>query len=122
MDEFFAELDEQIEQFGGSWTAYIIRALWHHKHGLGRQDVIDAILEDALNRGRTTPATFADVLQSTFQKHNRNSAVFRGADCDDIFQFVGGKGSGVWAVHRAKALAWMAANGRSGDFIIGDRK
>lgn len=118
MDDIFAELDEQVERLGGSWTAYIVRALWHHPKGLSRQNVIEAVRQDALERGHPIPATFGEVLSATFQKHNSGSNGFRGGERDNIFRFCGGKGSGMWALHRSKALAWMAANGRTCDFFL----
>lgn len=76
------------------------------------------MLEDALDRGMPTRRTFKDIIQDNFQQHSSASAGFRGSDHDDIFEFVGGKGSGVWSLRRAKALAWMAANGRTCDFTL----
>lgn len=118
MDDILAELDVQIERQGGGWTAFLIRALWNHPAGLSRQHVLDAVLEDALVRGVPTRRSFKDIIQATFQQHNSGSAVFRGSVHDDIFEFVGGKGSGVWGLHRAKALAWVATNGRTCDFKL----
>ncbi len=116
MDDFFADIDKQIERLGGGWAAYLVRALWDHPMGLDRQLVIDAVLEDALDRGRPVPPSFEGTIQATFQQHNSASNVFRASADSDIFEFVGGKGSGVWGLHRARALAWMAANGRTCDF------
>lgn len=116
MDDFFADLDKQIERLGGGWAAYLVRALWDHQMGLDRQLVIDAVLEDALDRGRPVPPSFESTIQASFQQHNSASNAFRGSADNDIFKFVGGKGSGVWVLHRARALAWMAANGRVCDF------
>lgn len=118
MDDIFAELDAQVERLGGSWTAYLIRALWNHPTGLSRQQVLDVVLEDALDRGMPIRRSFKDIIQATFQQHNSASAVFRGSAHDDIFEFVGGKGGGLWGLRRAKALAWMAANGRACDFTL----
>ncbi len=116
MDEFFADIDKQIERLGEGWAAYLVRALWDHPSGLSRQQVVDAVLEDALDRGKQIPHSFESTIQSTFQQHNSASSVFRRQAKDDIFEFVGGKGSGVWGLHRARALAWMAATGRACDF------
>ena len=118
MTDIFEELDHQIARMGGTWTAYLVRALWPYPAGLSRVEALDSVLDDALNRGRNVPKSFKDVLQATFQKHNRGSAVFSGPVRDDIFEFVGGQYSGVWGLHRPKALAWMAANGRACDFAI----
>ena len=120
MDDIFSHLDAQVERLGGSWTAYLVRALWNHPDGLSRHQVVDAVLEDALARGMPTRRSFRDIIQATFQQHNSGSEVFRGSAHDDIFQFVGGKGRGIWGLHRAKALAWMAANGRTCDFKIAE--
>lgn len=76
------------------------------------------MLEDALDRGMPIRRSFKDIIQATFQQHNSASAVFRGSAHDDIFEFVGGKGGGLWGLRRAKALAWMAANGRACDFTL----
>ena len=115
MDDFFTEIDEMIYRFGGSWTAYLVRALWSHSEGLARPDVLGAVMRDAWQRGRTIPATFPDVIQATFQQHNRGSDVFRADACQDIFRFVGRKGDGVWALNPVRAMAWLIANGRERD-------
>lgn len=77
MDDFFADIDEQIERLGGGWAAYLVRALWNHQVGLDRQLVIDAVLEDALDRGRPVPPSFESTIQATFQQHNSASNVQR---------------------------------------------
>lgn len=118
MDDIIAELDRIVERMGGEWAAYLIRALWPHRYGLCRQLALDAVLEDALNRGRRIPVSFENTIQSTFQSHCSASAVFRGNQARDIFEFVGNVGSGVWAVRRERALAWMARHNRSCDFCI----
>ena len=115
MDDFFKELDDEIYQYGGSWTAYLFRILLPHKQGLTRQDAIAAVKRDALRRGRPIPASFPDVIQSTLQQHNSESDVFRSDGSQDIFHFVGGKGTGVWALKREQARSWMIANGRAAD-------
>ena len=58
-------------------------------------------------------STTEDALR--MELHRLDDA-FRGSADNDIFKFVGGKGSGVWGLHRARALAWMAATGRVCDF------
>lgn len=122
MDDFFADLDKHLERLGGGWAAYLVRALWDHPGGLSRQQVMDTVLEDALDRGKRVPLSFESTIQSTFQQHNSASNVFRRQAEDDIFDFVGGKGSGTWRLRRARALAWMAANGRTCDFdLVRDR-
>jgi hypothetical protein len=122
MEDFFADIDSQIERLGGGWAAYLVRALWQRPGGLSRQQVIDAVLEDALDRGKQIPLSFVGTIQSTFQQYNSASSVFRREDKDDIFEFVGGKGSGMWRLRRSPALAWMAANGRACDFdLVRDR-
>jgi hypothetical protein len=111
MDDFLAEIEKQIERLGGGWAAYLVRALWDHPTGLDRQRVIDAVLEEALTRGRPIPRSFENTIQATFQQHNSASNAFRGSAHNDIFEFVGDKGSGVWGLRRAQALAWMATKG-----------
>jgi hypothetical protein len=118
MDDFFADMDKHIERFGGAWAAYLVRALWDHPGGLSREQVIDAVLEDALARGRPTPRSLESTLQSTFQQHNSASSMFRRKAEDDILEFVGGKGSGTWRLRRPRALAWMATNARACDFEL----
>lgn len=118
MDNFFEELDQEIYHLGGSWTCFLIRALWPHTNGMSRKDTQDFVIEDALDRGRRLPVSFSDVIQSTFQKHNSGSNVFCGDPNRDIFRFVGKKGSGFWALNREAALIWMANNGRAADFSI----
>ena len=117
MNDFFKELDEEIYRYGGSWAAYLVRALWPHRNGLPRQDALAAVKRDALGRRREIPATFNDVIQSTFQQHNRGSDVFKSDGSQDIFCFVGAKGRGAWGLNRERALAWMTASGRAEDLM-----
>lgn len=118
MHDIIAEIEQQLEGFGGGWAAFLVRALWDHQAGLGRQRAIDAVLEDAINRGRPIPLSFEKTIQATFQQYNSGSNAFRGSAHNDIFEFVGGKGNGVWSLRRGRALAWMASNRRAGDFKI----
>lgn len=118
MNNFFEELDQEIYQYGGSWTAFLVRALWQHSDGLSRQDTLAAVRQDAVKRGHEIPPTFNDVIQATFQQHNSGSSVFCGNADKNLFRFVGRKGDGLWALNRERALTWMSANGRAPDFTI----
>lgn len=123
MTDIFSEIEIITQRCnGGGWAAFIIRALWPYENGLSRKEVIDAVLEEALDRGMRTPKSFADTLQATFQRHNSGSKAYRASKNANLFQFVGVKGSGVWGLNRDTALAWMAANRRACDFAVKTKK
>lgn len=97
------------------WTLYLIKALWGLPNGLSRLTAIDRV-----GRMRAEVPDLPEVedldrtVQSTFNHHSSQSAVFtrkRRPPEDDLFYSPLGKGSGKWAVHRDRAVAWLKRNG-----------
>lgn len=118
MTDILSEIEDEIKNLGGNWTAYIIRSLWQHPDGLSRETAIDIVLEDALARGLRTPKTFRRIIQNTFLKHQVTSCVCCSKAERGLFHLLGSKRDGVWGLNRSEALAWMATNGRACDFVL----
>lgn len=60
------------------------------------------------------PKEFERTVQSCLNQHTSQSGVWKSAGGDpkqDLFYSPDGKGSGTWAVHRARALAWLEVHG-----------
>jgi len=56
------------------------------------------------------PKRFHKLIQIILSQHSAQSVVFhqrKGRAADDLFYSPAGKGSGTWAVHKAKAEAWL---------------
>ena len=119
--DFLAELDSEIkatlDQQGGTWPAFIVRALWKHPSGRVRADVYQSIRIDAEKRGRKIPRTFDQTIQQSFEKFNSGSDVWDGNPQHDIFSFPQGKGAGFWGLNLDRAKEWMRANGRTNDLV-----
>jgi hypothetical protein len=94
------------------YALHLIAVLWpHRKHGLCRFNAIQQVKELRKSIGLSVPLDFDRAVQSAFNMHNGDSDVFqrRGFSPErDLFYPVDGKGSGVWAVHRQIATAWLA--------------
>lgn len=88
----------------------LIEVLLPHKNGLGRSWVIDAMEKRRRTKGLTIPAKFEASVQSAYNQHSVDSAVWqkRGSlAVDGLFYSPEGKGSGKWAVFPEKAAAWL---------------
>lgn len=113
-DEFFTELDSEIERKRrhGTWPAYIVRALLLSPECNAKQDALKAIRRDCEKRGRDIPKTFSDTVQAIFESHNSGSDVFasKGSPDRDLFFFAGQKGEGKWGLRVDCATAWMIKN------------
>jgi hypothetical protein len=70
------------------------------------------ILKKRSSRGQSIPKYFPRVVQSALNAYTSQSVVFHrmGRDrASDLFFSPEGKFSGTWAVHRGRALAFLAA-------------
>jgi hypothetical protein len=118
LDEFFRRWDEQraARQLAGEnpYARDLIRVLWPHPKGRRRLLVIESIWELRNPKGLNMPIAFEHTVQSAFNQHNSESAVFqksgRGPE-EALFYPVGRKGSGIWAVRQDRAYAWMQSRG-----------
>jgi hypothetical protein len=54
-----------------------------------------------------TPKAFTETVQSTLNHHTSQSKVWDKNPENDLFYSPKGKGSGTWAVHQDKAIAWL---------------
>jgi hypothetical protein len=75
--------------------------------GLQRADLITRIRQIRLSTGAIVPKQFAKSVQAAFNRHSSQSLRFKGPTDNDLFYSVGGKRSGVWAVHPARAQIWL---------------
>lgn len=92
------------------WVLYLIKVLWPYQSGLRRTIVMDRVRQIRAPKGLNMPKAFENTVQSAFNHHSSQSAVFAGrgaGEADDLFYSPDGKGSGKWAVHRERALAWL---------------
>lgn len=92
------------------WVLDLIRVLWpYNRFGLRRVDVIDRIRQMRRPKG-LLPKKSESAIQSAFNRYSEDSLVFQksGMLSDEaIFFSPKGKGSGIWAVHRDRAEAWL---------------
>lgn len=75
--------------------------------GLRRADLISRIRQIRLSTGAIVPKQFARSVQAAFNRHSSQSLRFKGPAHNDLFYSVGGKRSGVWAVHSTRAQIWL---------------
>jgi hypothetical protein len=88
----------------------IIRVLMPYANGLRRSMVLHELERQRKADGLPIPPTFEAAVQSSYNQHSIDSSVFRkrhAPDTEGIFYSPEGKGSGRWAVNRARALPWL---------------
>ncbi len=116
-NDFLAELDNEltaaIEAHGGTWAAFIVRALWDYPFGRERADVLLAVRADAGRRNKSIPESFEQTIQRSFENFNGQSSDFKRAPSDDIFCYPKGKNVGFWSLNRELASQWMKGHGLS---------
>lgn len=117
LDDFFEKLLQEVQaslekkklRRERPWTYDIIRILWPCKSGL-HMDNLERELWTLRNRTLPMPKEFRKTVQSTLNHHTSQSKVFknkrRSVD-DDLFYSPRGKGSGTWAVHHDRVIAWL---------------
>ena len=92
----------------------LIEFLLPHTNGIGRRQVIISLEVARKKKGLPIPEAFEEAIQSAFNQHTSQSYVFqkrKAPPSDDVFYSPGGKGSGVWAVRKDRAIAWLKARG-----------
>jgi len=95
------------------YVADLIRILAPHRHGLQRRIVLDQMRRLREPAPLNRPEKFEEAVQSAFQRHSSQSQTFKLGPEDDLFYWPGRKGGrGVlWAVHIARASAWLKERG-----------
>jgi hypothetical protein len=90
------------------WVRDLIRVLWpYDKRGRRRVLVIDDLWRLRTPSGLPMPRKFEHTVQSTFNHHTSQSSRWNSRVEEDLFFSPEGKGSGLWAVHRDRAAAWL---------------
>ena len=91
------------------WVRDMIAVLYPRTKGIHIDQLVRelwAMREKAL----PMPKSFRETVQSRLNHYTSQSAVFwakGGAQEDDLFYSPEGKGSGTWAVHQERAIAWL---------------
>ncbi len=90
------------------WVYDIIRVLWGApKDGVSMDFLCRNLWKIRDPSGLPTPKEFRATVQSALNQHTAQSSVWTGNSEDDLFHSPLGKGSGTWAVHRQRAIAWL---------------
>src|SRR5712692_2246831 len=98
------------------YVADLIEIMWPHGDiGLSRRNIIDALERSRCDKGLPVPDTFEQTVQSAFNQHCMQSAVFkkRGVPTDGLFSSRRDGTSAIWAVYRERAKAWLIAQNRN---------
>ncbi|HEX4370356.1 MAG TPA: hypothetical protein VH019_03330 [Rhizomicrobium sp.] len=88
----------------------LIRVLLPYPEGVRRALVIFELEKQRRQDRLPIPATFKAAVQSSYNHYSQDSEMFkkRGAPSGEgLFYSPTGKGSGRWAVHPERALAWL---------------
>ncbi len=91
----------------------LIEVLQPRSNGLSRQLVLHTLERRRKTAGLSIPKKFEETVQSAYNQHCVDSSVFKKCgkpESEGLFYSPQGKGSGVWAVHRDKAAAWLRAH------------
>lgn len=91
----------------------LIEVLRPYPRGLARQNVLQALENRRHSDGLPIPPKFEAAVQSTYNRHCVDSSVFikrKAPISEGLFYSPGGKGSGIWAAHLGRAMAWLNAN------------
>jgi hypothetical protein len=92
------------------WVRDIIRVLWGASQtGLSMDRLVDNLWEMRKPSGLNMPRAFRKTVQSFLNQHTAQSSQWNRRIEDDLFYSPKGKGSGVWAIHRDRANAWLKA-------------
>jgi hypothetical protein len=116
LDDLFADI-ERYQQFkelrkDHSYVADLIRLLSPRPGGLSRRMILHDLERQRRKDGLPIPPKFEEAVQSSYNQHSRDSAVFRKRNLPEseaIFYSPEGKGSGRWAVNREHAARWLKA-------------
>lgn len=91
----------------------LIQILSKFANGASRSYVLDKMQKQRLDGGLPVPKRFDEAVQSCYNQHCIDSAVFRSRKVPDneaLFTSPGGKGSGRWALRRSNAAQWLKAH------------
>jgi hypothetical protein len=98
------------------WVFDLIRVLWGHRssQGMRTEVLVRELWHLREPSGLNMPKRFPETIQSCLNQHTSQSNVWakNGAKPDDdLFWSPQGKGSGTWAIHRERAVAWLKSRG-----------
>ncbi len=114
-DEMLTKLRKKLElkrlRSVHPYVVDLIRVLWPHgAEGMERQKVLDSLERQREREGLPVPYKFQETVQSSYQAHCVGYSAFEKSkltDSEAPFFSPGGKGSGIWAVDRDRALTWL---------------
>lgn len=92
------------------WTYDIIRVLWGNRALISMDRLCHELWAKRNPSGLPMPKEFRSTVQSALNKHTRQSSEWSGNPEDDLFYSPQGKGSGTWAVHQDRAVAWLKSH------------
>jgi DNA repair photolyase len=91
----------------------LIRVLEPHApNGLARQSVLRALEKNRADAGLRIPPKFEQAVQRVYNWYSIDSTVFakrKVTESEGLFYSPAGKGSGIWAINRDRAAAWLKA-------------
>ena len=119
-DDFWAKLLRRIDadiaakklRLENPYVRDLIEVLMPHQGGLSRQFVLHTLEKKRKQAGLKIPPKFEQSVQSAYNQHSVDSSVFikrKAPESDGLFYSPQGKGSGIWAVYRDRATAWLEA-------------
>ena len=116
LEKLFREIDAAIAakklRLENPYVKDLIEILWPPQDGLSRQLVLHMLERKRKLAGLQIPKKFEQTVQSAYNQHCVDSMVFakqKAPESEGLFYSPGGKGSGVWAVNRELAAAWLKA-------------
>lgn len=98
----------------------LVEVLWPHgPGGLSRRKVIESMKVKRHVKGLPVPDSFEETVQSAFNQHCIDSAVFRkrGVPTDGLFSSRRSGNSTSWLVHRDRAAAWLIARNEDAERV-----
>ena len=99
-----------------SYVADLVEILWPHGAlGLSRRMVIQSMQRLRRAKRLPIPDAFEQTVQSAFNQHCIESAVFRrrNVPADGLFSSRRSGNSTSWIVHRDRATAWLIAKNKA---------
>src|SRR5258708_24822630 len=111
IDELVREVEAQSLRLENPYAVHLIQVLWPSaERGMIRRDAIKRVWRLRNDVGGRMPEKFTATVQSAYNHHCEVSKVFarrKASPEEGLFYPVGYKGSGLWAVHRSRAEAWL---------------
>jgi hypothetical protein len=89
---------------------YVLDLILPHRRGLRRPLVLDLLHKSRRDRNLPIPSNFDETVQSVFQQHCADSAVFKKKgklQSEALFYWPDGKGAGKWAIYADRAEVWL---------------